>query len=663
MPDAISQLDQAGLSAELAEQLKFETLLADLSARFVNLSADQVDSNIEEAQTRICDCLGIDHSALWQGCATEPGINILTHIHGNPDATPVPDRVDGDSYFPWVQQKIMRREIVSVPSTADAPPEAATDKKTWQMFGIKSVVVFALWVGDGPVLGAVSFAATKVERNWPEGLTKRLRLIAEVFASAIARKRAEQSLRESESRLKLAAASAGAGIWSLDLASGHFWGTDKAKEIIGFGPTKEFDVELFLSLVHPEDRETLKQIIETAPKSVEDIIIEYRIVRPDQKVRWISTRGKFQPGASGELGRLMGVSVDITEAKNVHHELQKSYAEVKRLEERLRAETLYLREEIKEIGQFDAIVGQSDAIKEVLRKVEQVACTDSVVLITGETGTGKELIARAIHSLSKHKDKVMVKVDCAALPPTLIESELFGREKGAYTGALSRQSGRFETADGSTLFLDEIGELGVDIQAKLLRVVQDGEFERLGSAKTCHVNVRLIAATHRDLPERVKSGTFREDLFYRLNVFPIHVPPLRDRPEDIPLLVMTFVREFERKMGKKIHSVPSRMMDELRCYPWPGNIRELRNVIERAVIVTSGEKLNLQLPKSLIAPISRTLRQAEYHHILSILEKTGWRIKGPNGAAAILGVKPSTLYTVMRRLHIPTGHERGVIPS
>ena len=419
----------------------------------------------------------------------------------------------------------------------------------------------------------------------------------------------------------------------------------------------------FLALVHPEDREAVRSTIDMAVQSGADSSTEYRIIRPDGQLRWISSRGRRQAEVIGQTIHLMGVSIDISESKRAQEELQKSYAEVKRLEERLQAESMYLREEIKEIGKFNEIVGQSEAIKEVLRKVEQVACTESVVLITGETGTGKELIARAIHSLSKHKDKVMVKVDCAALPPTLIESELFGREKGAYTGALSKQAGRFETADGSTVFLDEIGELGVDIQAKLLRVVQDGEFERLGTAKTSHVHVRMIAATHRDLPERVKNGTFREDLFYRLNVFPIHVPPLRDRPEDIPLLVMAFVREFEKTMGKKIRSVPNRTMDELRCYPWPGNIRELRNVIERAVIVTSGEKLNLQLPKSLISPTSRTLRQAEYQHILSILEKTGWRIKGPNGAATILGVKPSTLYAVMHRLHIPTGHERDAISS
>jgi formate hydrogenlyase transcriptional activator len=256
-----------------------------------------------------------------------------------------------------------------------------------------------------------------------------------------------------------------------------------------------------------------------------------------------------------------------------------------------------------------------------------------------------------------------VKVDCASLPSTLIESELFGREKGAYTGALTKQVGRVETADGSTLFLDEIGELCVEVQAKLLRVVQDGEFERLGSAKTTHVNVRLIAATHRDLEEGVRKGTFREDLFYRLNVFPIRVPPLRDRPEDIPLLVAAFLREFEKKMGKKISTVASKTMDELQRYSWPGNIRELRNVVERAVIVTTGEKLNLQLPKTGNGANTRTLKEAEHQLIVTTLEKTGWQIKGPKGAAAILGMKPSTLYAMMRRLRIPTRHEKGQMLS
>jgi PAS domain S-box-containing protein len=365
-------------------------------------------------------------------------------------------------------------------------------------------------------------------------------------------------------------------------------------------------------------------------------------------------------------GRVIGFSKiarDITERKRAEEELRKSYAEVKELKERLQAETDYLQEEINVIGRYEEIVGQSEALTQVLKTVEQVALTDSIVLITGETGTGKELLARAIHNMSKRKERVMVKVDCAALPATLIENELFGREKGAYTGALTRQIGRFETADGSTLFLDEIGELGVEVQAKLLRVVQEGEFERLGSVKTSRVNVRLIVATHRDLAERVKGGLFREDLFYRLNVFPIRVPPLRERVEDIPMLATAFIREFEKKMGKKIRIVPNRMMDELKRYPWPGNVRELRNVIERAVIVTTGDKLNLQLPKILNGTTSRTLKEVECQHIRSVLEKTGWRIKGASGAATILGIKPSTLYGTMRRLQIPLRPEKGGIES
>ena len=357
------------------------------------------------------------------------------------------------------------------------------------------------------------------------------------------------------------------------------------------------------------------------------------------------------------------ITRDISEAKRAQEQLQKSYAEVRELKEKLQAESDYLQEEVRVIGRYEEIVGQSEALKQVLWKVEQVATTDSVVLITGESGTGKELVARAVHDRSKRRDRVLVKVDCASLPATLIESELFGREKGAYTGALTRQVGRIETAEGSTLFLDEIGELGVELQAKLLRVVQEGNFERLGSSKTTHVNVRLIAATHRNLAERVKNETFREDLFYRLNVFPIHVPPLRERVDDIPLLATAFLREFEKKMGKEPCRVSSKMMDELKRYPWPGNIRELRNVIERAVIITSGDKLNLQMPRASNVVSIRTLKEAEYQQIVAALEKTGWRIKGSDGAAELLGMNPSTLYTTMRRLHIPNRHEKGGMKS
>ncbi len=269
-----------------------------------------------------------------------------------------------------------------------------------------------------------------------------------------------------------------------------------------------------------------------------------------------------------------------------------------------------------------------------------------MVLITGETGTGKELIAEAIHNQSKRKDRLLVKVNCASLPSALMENELFGREKGAYTGALAKQIGRFELADHSTLFLDEITELPLDVQAKLLRVLQNGEFERLGSPRTIRVDVRLIAATNRDIVTEVQKGTFRKDLYYRLNVFPIEVPPLRERPEDIPLLVDAFVRELSAKMGKRIRIIPKKSMDALQRHQWPGNIRELRNVIEHGVIISSGNTLSLPLPQGLADASSKavTLAEAEQQHILGVLKTTGWRIKGPRGAAAVLGIKPSNLY-------------------
>jgi len=346
---------------------------------------------------------------------------------------------------------------------------------------------------------------------------------------------------------------------------------------------------------------------------------------------------------------------DINLRKQAEFELKQALDEVKRLKECLERDNVNLREEILLRYQHEEIIGESAAIRAVLRQVEQVAVTDSTVLICGETGSGKELLARAIHRLSGRRDRPMLTVNCAALPPTLVEGELFGREEGAYTGALSKQAGRFEVADGSTMLLDEVAELPLELQAKLLRVLETGQFERLGSSQTIRVDVRMIAATNRDLEEAVRKGRFRQDLYHRLTVFPINVPPLRERPEDIPLLVWAFVQEFSQRMGKIIETIPRKTMEALRRYPWPGNVRELRNVIERAMILTRGPCLHVEVPSAgggAGVTSDLTLRDVERRHILQVLERTGWRIRGNNGAAELLGLKPTTLESRMRRLGI-----------
>jgi formate hydrogenlyase transcriptional activator len=338
-------------------------------------------------------------------------------------------------------------------------------------------------------------------------------------------------------------------------------------------------------------------------------------------------------------------------------ELQNALQEVEQLKSRLEAENLYLQEEIKQDHNFEEIITQNSGMKALLDQVAQVAPTDATVLILGETGTGKELLARAVHNTSGRKDRTLVKVNCAALPINLIESELFGHEKGAFTGAEERKIGRFELADGGTIFLDEIGDLPLELQAKLLRVLQEGEFERLGSSETLKVDVRVIAATNRDLEEEVKDNTFREDLFYRLNVFPVRSLPLREHTEDIPLLVTYFVKKFATRIGKQVDSVPQKAMDTLQTYPWPGNVRELENIIERAVIVSRGNKLELgdwfskevTLPDK-VGPV--TLEENERRHILEALAQHNWRVSGDKGAAKTLDINPHTLLSRMEKLGI-----------
>jgi transcriptional regulator with GAF, ATPase, and Fis domain len=352
------------------------------------------------------------------------------------------------------------------------------------------------------------------------------------------------------------------------------------------------------------------------------------------------------------------LQVEIEERQQAEAALQHALAEVAQLHDRLQAEQVDRHLEMARDHAFEEIVGHSPALMRVLHQVERVADTETTVLILGESGTGKELIARAIHQHSARQDRPLVTVNCAALPPTLIESELFGYEKGAFTGALTRKVGRFELADAGTLFLDEIGELPLDVQAKLLRVLQDGAFERLGSVQTTTVDVRVIAATNRHLVQQVAAGQFREDLYYRLSVFPVTLPPLRERREDIPLLVWYFVAKCQGKLGKPIERIPERTMAALVAYDWPGNIRELANVIERAIILSPDATLVVDEALSVgewldpSLPSTQLLEDVERAHILAVLEACHWRIKGTGQAAARLGLRPSTLYARLRKLGI-----------
>ncbi|HQR45177.1 MAG TPA: sigma 54-interacting transcriptional regulator [Thermoanaerobaculia bacterium] len=515
----------------------FESLLLDLSARFVNLKPEQVDHEISAAQEAVCEFLGLDHSALWQIFRERSDDFELTHIFGPGGLPPLPVRVSTREFFPWIGQRALAGETIVLESLADLPPEASVDREAFRRVGTRATVIVPLSTGTEAPFGAISFAMRRAEREWPEELVRRLRLLAHVFANALARRRSDEALRT-------------------------------------------------------------------------------------------------------------------------------SLEEVRHLRDALEAENVQLREQVGREAGFEGIVGESAGMLRTLAAARKVAGVSSAVLIVGETGTGKEIVANAIHALSPRAKRPLVKVNCAALPPTLIESELFGREKGAYTGAMTQQAGRFELADGSTLFLDEIGELPVELQTKLLRVLEEGRFERLGGSRTLTVDVRVLAATNRDLALLVKEGRFRADLYYRLNVFPIEIPPLRERPEDIPLLVWSFVRSFSQRMGKLIESIPKKTMERLQAYPWPGNVRELRNVIERAMILSDGPVLRVGsfAPEKLGAGVSReggTLEEVERAHIVAVLERTRWRVSGEGGAAELLGLNRTTLQSRMKKLGIERRHRPG----
>jgi PAS domain S-box-containing protein len=432
----------------------------------------------------------------------------------------------------------------------------------------------------------------------------------------------------------------------------------------------------FHEVTHPDDIEAdWSQCLKLLRGEIKSFDLEKRYLRKDGSVVWVYLNCSVVLDAAGNPVHLLTYIRDISKRKQAEEALKNALAEVERLKERLEAENVYLRSEVSGVHRYARLVGQSQKIQKVLQQVEQVAGTNMTVLLLGETGTGKELVARAVHEKSGRRDRPLVKVNCSALPAELIESELFGHEKGAFTGATARQVGRFELADGATIFLDEVAELPLRLQSKLLRVLQEGEFERVGSGKTVKVDVRVIAATNRNLAEAIRTERFRLDLFYRLNVYPIQLPPLRERIDDIELLAALFMAEAARRLGRAFDEIPRSVIEALRHYEWPGNVRELQNVIERAAVTSTTAVLQLPegwaMPFRAAAPFGTptvaaaaslrpsedgmresTLQQFHRKHILEVLHQTGWRIEGPRGAAVVLGLNPSTLRSRMQKLGI-----------
>ena len=516
--------------------------------------------------------------------------------------------------------------------------------------GIDSYLGVPLLDARGEVLGHL---AVFDERPMPED-NRRLfvfRVFAARAAAELERLYYERKLRESEERYRDLYDEAPIGYVQEDLESRFIAANRAAIRILGIKPD-EVAGTVGTSLVPntPEAQRRADEALQSVGRGTDTkgIVLELRR-KDDGRPVWVQWWSKPEP--SGRYTRTM--IVDITD--RVLMEQEKA---------RLHQQNLYLQEEIKSVYNFDEIVGRSSPIMEVLEKVRRVAATDATVLITGETGTGKELIARAIHSNSPRRDKPLIKLDCAALPAGLVESELFGHEKGAFTGAIAKRIGRFELADGGTIFLDEVGELPLETQAKLLRVLQGREFDRVGGQSATKVDVRVIAATNRDLLKAVRERTFREDLYYRLSVFPIALPPLRERRDDIPLLVPFLLERFAIRIGKRFDGVSDETMKRLVEYPWPGNIRELENILERAVILSTGSTLEIShdvlTQPGLQAAFTPelALRDIERNHIQEVLRQTNWVIEGPRGAAVRLGLHPNTLRSRLKRLGLSrSSHE------
>ena len=658
----------------VGERLAFETLIADTSGRLMQASSTEARAHIEAALERVRTFFHADRAGLMAVGADGTSLSVAVGAFspGIPQAPP--HGVNIRERFPWMFRQVFEERCpVVIPRVEDLPPEAAADQAMFRALGTRTQMTVPI-VSGSEVTHLMILSAVEEERDWAPSLVPRVRLLGELFASALQRADAfdalsarERELREHATRIAAAVDTAGVAFVDAAIDGTDVIADASLVELLGLQPGDlENMPEAWLSRIDPAHLDLVyTRQRELRRGDVSRATAEYRYDHPARGWIWLRHTVRRIEHVAGDP-RLIDALQDITERCAREESLRQANEELKRLRDRLEHENLYFRKEIarvEKIDKNDLVTGRSRAIRTALSMAEQVASTTSTVLLVGETGTGKERFAEYIHRLSDRGRQHMVRVNCSAIPSALIESELFGREKGAYTGALSKQVGRFELAHGSTLLLDEIGDLPGDVQVKLLRVLQERTIERLGSATPIHIDVRIIASTNRDLEAAVRAGTFRADLYYRINVFPITVPPLRERRDDIPQLVNVLVGDIGNAIRKRFERVDAESLEALMRYDWPGNVRELRNVLERAMILATGDTLTVAPPHQEAAPVDVSsthaasgvlsdLREVEREHILRVLATTGWRIRGRNAAAEILGLKPSTLEARMERLAI-----------
>jgi formate hydrogenlyase transcriptional activator len=643
------------------------TLMSRLSASLIGCPTAELDERVETALEEIGSAYAIERISLWW--VEGPNARRSHEWAREGKAGPIA-RMASDESIPWMSARLRRGEAIKVEALSDLP-EASVDRGFLAAQRVRSTLALPV-VQESELAGVAVFSTVSRERRWTGEVESDLRQLAEKIVGAYVQSEATRKVLRRERDLAQSEALAHVGSFAYYPLTQNASFPDEWRGEFSLEQCALFEMEpeeasfdLIMTRVHEDDRQLIMDAARDLLEGVPEIQLTFRLINPSGKKIYLSNRTQIDRDESGRNLRILGANRDITEQVLREESLQRALAEIEELRDRLELENVQLRQEVRTVKGFEQIVGDSDSLRQCLNLVAQAAPTDASILLLGETGTGKELVAKAVHDLSARRDRRMVSLNCTALPAELVESELFGHEKGAFTGAHQKREGRFEAADGGTLFLDEIADLPMSLQAKLLRVLQDGAFERVGGSETIRTDVRLIAATNRDLQEAVNNGAFRSDLYYRINTVPIQIPPLRERREDIPLLAQHFVMKHGPRLNKSIESISAAMLRYLQDQDWPGNVRELEHCIERSLIASRGPVLTLderdrprpgdgigaggnQVGNGGLAD----LRSIERDHILQVLAATRWVIGGTDGAAAGLDLPPSTLRSKMKKLGI-----------